>query len=157
MQNAMMSLLLAISNGLGLKSVGYCFQLLEFHTYNNNKIVFITMLYIPHSSIIHIVLYFPPCNFMEKIYSTLFLLDPPMQTILFNSYTMGTSGLPHIYTQSPRAAGPRATGLYIRRTTSAHGITECTWYNYYVTLSFYANGFTIFIVVLIAFYCGFRL
>ena len=68
MQNAMMSLLLAISNGLGLKSVGYCFQLLEFHTYNNNKIVFITVLYIPHSSIIHIVLYFPPCNFMEKIY-----------------------------------------------------------------------------------------
>ena len=41
---------IAISNGLGLKSVGYCFQFLEFHTYNN-KIVFITVLYIPHSSI----------------------------------------------------------------------------------------------------------
>ena len=51
MQNAMMSLFLAISNGLGLKSVGYCFQLLEFHTYNNNKIVFITVLYIPHSAL----------------------------------------------------------------------------------------------------------
>ena len=51
MQNAIMNLLLAISNGLGLKSVGYCFQFLEFHTYNNNKIVFITVLYIPHSSI----------------------------------------------------------------------------------------------------------
>ena len=36
----------------------------------------------------------------------------------FNSYTMGTSGLPDIYTQSPRAEG-----VYIRRTTSAHGIT----------------------------------
>ena len=40
---------------------------------------------------------------------------------------MGTSGLPDIYTQSPRAAGPRAEGVYIRRTTSAqvhmHGIT----------------------------------
>ena len=46
MQNAIMNLLLAISNGLGLKSVGYCFQLLGFHTYNNNKIVFITVLYI---------------------------------------------------------------------------------------------------------------
>ena len=69
MQNAMMNLLLVISNGLGLKSVSYCFQVLEFHTYNNNsKIVFITVLYIPH-----IVLYiphsalFPPCNFMENI------------------------------------------------------------------------------------------
>ena len=31
---------------------------------------------------------------------------------------MGTSGLPDIYTQSPRAEG-----VYIRRTTSAHGIT----------------------------------
>ena len=30
MQNAMMSLLLAISNGLCLKSVGCCFQLLKF-------------------------------------------------------------------------------------------------------------------------------
>ena len=42
---------------------------------------------------------------------------------LFNSYTMGTSGLPDIYTRSPRAAGPRAEGVYIRRTMSAHGIT----------------------------------
>ena len=33
---------------------------------------------------------------------------------IFNSYTMGTSGLPDIYTQSPRAAGPRAEGVYIR-------------------------------------------
>ena len=37
---------------------------------------------------------------------------------------MGTSGLPDIYTRSPRAAGLRAAwGVYIRRTTSAHGIT----------------------------------
>ena len=43
--------------------------------------------------------------------------------VIFNSYTMGTSGLPDIYTQSPRATGPRAEGVYIRRTTSAHGIT----------------------------------
>ena len=37
---------------------------------------------------------------------------------------MGTSGLPDIYTRSPRAAGPRAEGVYIRQTTSAHGITN---------------------------------
>ena len=36
---------------------------------------------------------------------------------------MGTSGLPDIYTRSLRAAGPRAEGVYIRQTTSAHGIT----------------------------------
>ena len=40
-----------------------------------------------------------------------------------SSYTMGTSGLPDIHTQSPRAAGPKAEGVYIRQTTSAHGIT----------------------------------
>ena len=40
---------------------------------------------------------------------------------------MGTSGLPDIYTPKARgparAAGPRAEGVYIRQTTSAHGIT----------------------------------
>ena len=41
-----------------------------------------------------------------------------MYVYIFYSYTMGTSGLPDIYTQSPRAEG-----VYIRRTTSAHGIT----------------------------------
>ena len=38
---------------------------------------------------------------------------------LFNSYTMGTSGLPDIYTQSLRDAGVRAEG----QTMSVHGIT----------------------------------
>ena len=33
MQDAIKNLLLAISNGLGFKSVGYCFYLLELHTY----------------------------------------------------------------------------------------------------------------------------
>ena len=36
---------------------------------------------------------------------------------------MGMSGLPDIYTQSTRAAGPRAEGVYIRQTTSAHVTT----------------------------------
>ena len=34
---------------------------------------------------------------------------------------------------------------------------ECLCYNYYVTLPFHASGFIIFIVVLIAFDCGFEL
>ena len=33
---------------------------------------------------------------------------------------MGTNGLPDIYTLSPRACGPRALGVYIRQTMSAH-------------------------------------
>ena len=41
-----------------------------------------------------------------------------------NSYTMGKRDLPDIYTQSPRAAGPRAEGVYIRQIPSAHGITN---------------------------------
>ena len=35
---------------------------------------------------------------------------------------MGTNGLPDIYTQSTRATGLRAEGVYIRQTMSAHGI-----------------------------------
>ena len=34
--------------------------------------------------------------------------------VIFNSYIMGISGLPDIYTQSQRAAGLRAEGVYIR-------------------------------------------
>ena len=36
---------------------------------------------------------------------------------------MCTRGSPDIYTLSPRACGPRASGVYIRQTTRAHGIT----------------------------------
>ena len=43
--------------------------------------------------------------------------------MLHNSYTMCTRGLPDIYTLSPRACGPWASGVYIRQTTRAHGIT----------------------------------
>ena len=38
--------------------------------------------------------------------------------VLHGSYTMGTRGSPDIYTLSPRASG-----VYIRQTTCAHGIT----------------------------------
>ena len=37
---------------------------------------------------------------------------------------MDTSGLPDMYTRSPRAAGPRAEVVHIRQTTSGHGITD---------------------------------
>ena len=40
-----------------------------------------------------------------------------------NSYTMCIRGLPDMYTLSPRACGPRASGVHIRQTTHAHGIT----------------------------------
>ena len=39
------------------------------------------------------------------------------------SCNMGKSGLPDTYTQSLRAAGQRAEGVYIRQTTSAHVTT----------------------------------
>ena len=41
-----------------------------------------------------------------------------------NSYTMNTSGLPDIYTLSPRVTAPRAEGVYIRQATSTHSITN---------------------------------
>jgi len=36
---------------------------------------------------------------------------------------MGTRDLPDVYTQCPRAAGPRAEGGHIRQTTSAYVTT----------------------------------
>ena len=38
--------------------------------------------------------------------------------VLHNSYTMDTRGSPDVYT-----LGPQASGVYIRQTTRAHGIT----------------------------------
>ena len=71
------------------------------------------------------------------------IMTPHYIFCVFNSYTMGTSGLPDIYTQSLRAE------VYISG--------KPPWYNCYVTLYFNVNGFTVFIVVIIAFDCGFRL
>ena len=36
---------------------------------------------------------------------------------------MGTRGSPDMYTLSPWAYGPHTSGVYIRQTTYAHGIT----------------------------------
>ena len=38
-----------------------------------------------------------------------------------NSYTMCICGLPNMYTLSPRACSPQASGVHIRQTTHAHG------------------------------------
>ena len=51
-------------------------------------------------------------NFKENMYIHAYVL-------LCNSCNTGTSGLPDMYTRSPRAAGPRAEGGHIRQTTSA--------------------------------------
>ena len=68
---------------------------------------------------------------------------------------MGTNHLPDIYTPSPRAEG-----VYIKQTTSAHGM-----YDQYMPLfvhvqitaaqSFCNNSFSVFIVGLFTFDCGF--
>ena len=59
------------------------------------------------------------------VYSSLLLVQPCSSIYSCN---MGMSGLPDIYTQSTRAAGPRAEDVYIRQTMS----TPC--YNCYVPL-----------------------
>ena len=65
---------------------------------------------------------------------------------------MGTSGLPNIRIYlKPKGCRSEGCGCIYE---ANH---ECTWYNYYITLSSYANGFTVFIVVPIAFDCGFKL
>jgi len=43
--------------------------------------------------------------------------------ILYSSCNIGTSGLPDMYTQCLRTAGPKAEGGHIRQTTSAHVAT----------------------------------
>ena len=43
---------------------------------------------------------------------------------LFNSYTMAARDFADIYTQSPRAAGPRAAGVYVSKIPSSSGISD---------------------------------
>ena len=56
------------------------------------------------------------------------------------SYTMCTRGLPDIYTLSPWACGPRASGVYIRQTTRAHDITTKYTFEYRVRLPVLEQG-----------------
>ena len=43
--------------------------------------------------------------------------------LIRNSCNIGTSDLPDMYAQSPRAAGPRAEGIHIRQIMSAYVTT----------------------------------
>ena len=43
--------------------------------------------------------------------------------MVHNSCNMCIRGLPDMYTLSPRACGPRASGVHIRQTTHAHVTT----------------------------------
>ena len=50
-----------------------------------------------------------------KIHCPALAFDLPMQSGILYSCNMGKSGLPDIYTQSPRTTGPRTEGVvYIR-------------------------------------------
>ena len=44
--------------------------------------------------------------------------------LICNSCNIGTSDLPDMYAQSPRAAGLRAEGIHIRQITSAYVTTN---------------------------------
>ena len=59
---------------------------------------------------------------MNLYYKTAFCL-PEGVAMVHISYTMSTRGLPDMYTLSPRACGPQASGVHIRQTTHVHGIT----------------------------------
>ena len=43
---------------------------------------------------------------------------------VFNSYTTAARDFADIYTQSPRAAGPRAAGVYVSKIPSSCGISD---------------------------------
>ena len=57
-------------------------------------------------------------KFRFKKLSTLAALDTS------NSCNIGTSDLPDMYAQSPRATDPRAEGIHIRQITSAYVTTN---------------------------------
>ena len=63
---------------------------------------------------------------MTFTYAMAFSFDLRCESVVFNSHTMGKSGLLDVYTQSLRAADPRDEGLYIiyQETTSAHDMTN---------------------------------
>ena len=48
---------------------------------------------------------------------------------------MGTHALPDMYALSPRACGPRASGIHIRQSTRAHVITY-TYLNKYILYNY---------------------
>ena len=48
----------------------------------------------------------------------------PQSLITCNSYTMAVRDFVDIYTQSTRAAGPRAAGAYVSKIPSSHGTSD---------------------------------
>ena len=83
----------------------------------------LTLLLLRVNSVGMVEIFWPTTSMVHQLCSIIWVVDLRCESVTFNSYTMGTSGLPEIYTRSPRAVGPRAEGIYIRRATSAHGIT----------------------------------
>ena len=117
MQNAIKNLLSDISNGFGLKSVGYCSPFGISHL-QQQQIVFITVLYIPKSALFSTLQ-------LYGIYSTLFSLIFPRNIYIYVyvSYSTGKSTLPDIYTRCPRAHSARGQ---VRIYQAKH---ECLCYN----------------------------
>ena len=68
---------------------------------------------------------------------------------------MGARDLPDMYARSPRAAGPRAEGIHIRRITSAH--VTSTMYHFWHSKNLPNIGFAlpIYITMSIHFDYGF--
>ena len=65
------------------------------------------------------VIYYEVCRKNNNNYSKHDLATHTLINTLCNSCNTGTSGLPDMYTRSPRAAGRRAEGGHIRQATSA--------------------------------------
>ena len=56
---------------------------------------------------------------------------------------MGTRDLPDMYAQSPRAAGPRAEDIHIRRITSAHVTSTMYHFRHSKICLTYSPGFAL--------------
>ena len=57
-------------------------------------------------------------------YGTGGAFELPTQSGTFNSYSMVVRDFADIYTQSLRAAGLRAAGVYVSKIPSSHGISD---------------------------------
>ena len=51
-------------------------------------------------------------------------VQPHSKQLIIHSYTMAARDFADIYTQSQRAAGPRAVGVYVSKIPSSHGTSD---------------------------------
>ena len=58
------------------------------------------------------------------IYNPVVSFDLRCQSGICNNYTMAARDFADIYTQSLRAAGPRAAGVYVSKIPSSHGTSD---------------------------------